>query len=173
MKNLMKTSVLFCSALLIASCFYPKIIRQCPGNRDPNEFMDDLPYFHEVDIAAHGRWESTGIKLEQGQRLGMVAVGEVVVRNDVRSGAVVMGKYVYENMYSDPAGVQCYKDKPKEPLCGRLMARIGKSGEAFPVSNCFFADVVTSGELYLRVENAIPTNNDFYTVFITYGKEKR
>jgi hypothetical protein len=108
-----------------------------------------------ITVPANQQWVATGLTVRKGERIGVVAQGEVQLSPDANDKA-------------QPAGAFSQRKAPGAPapdlLAGALIARIG-NGAAFAIGNQAQVTMPESGPLYLGVnDDSLGDNQGQFTV---------
>jgi hypothetical protein len=96
-----------------------------------------------ITVPANQQWVATGLTVRRGERIGVVAQGEIQLSPDANDKAA-------------PAGAMSQRRAPGSPLsnefAGALIARIG-NGQPFAIGNQAQVTMPESGPLYLGIND--------------------
>jgi len=117
-----------------------------------------------LDVSGRNEWTSTGITVQQGQRVTITASGEVKFSyHDPPEGPEGGGKPCYPN----PA-IHRWTFPAPNLSCHSLVARIGDNGAPFEIGRSTSFRATASGVLYLGVnDNFLGDNSGSWRVAVT------
>ncbi len=100
-------------------------------------------------IYAYRDWQSTGIRIDYGDRVRIAATGEWLYTPDEFHGPAGHPKFPAASFYPISSGAG-----------GALIGRIGESGARFIVGQAVNMQAHEHGILYLRINDDILSDND-------------
>ena len=121
-----------------------------------------------LDVSGRKEWTSTGITVQEGQRVTITATGEVKFsHDDPPEGPNGGGKPCYPN----PA-IHRWTFPAPNLSCHSLLGRIGHDGTPFEIGRSTTFRATASGLLYLGVnDNFFGDNSGSWTVVVTVPPE--
>jgi hypothetical protein len=146
----MKRSILFVLLAFIALIGWCQVPRQEKQGQIEHSMLDD------IQIYAYRDWQSTGLRVHEGDLLTLKAEGS----------------WLYTpNEYNGPEGHRHYQAPSFYPLPsvpgGALIGRIGEDGDPRYVGDSARWRAQSSGMLYLRIDDDVLSDNEgFVTVDI-------
>ena len=152
----MKRSILFVLLALIALTAWCQVPPQEKQGQIEHSALDD------IRIYAYRDWQSTGLRVQQGDLLTLEAEGTWLYTPDE---------------YHGPEGHRHYRAPSFYPLPsvpgGALIGRIGKDGDPRYVGDGVRWQAQSGGMLYLRIDDDILSDNEgFVTVDIQIHSAK-
>ena len=141
----MKGTVVLALLALIA------LLAWCSVPREATRGVIEHERLQGIRIHAYRAWQSTGVRVQQGDRLTIEAEGTWLYTPDE---------------YHGPEGHRIYRAPRFYPLPnvpgGALIGRIGEEGDAFYVGPRWSRHARTGGFLYLRIDDDILLDNKGY-----------
>ena len=141
----MKTSFVLALLALVA------LLAWCSVSREATRGAIDHESLNPTRIYAYRDWQSTGVRVHQGDLLAVEAEGEWTYTPGEVHGPEGHPIYLAPRFYplpSAPGGV--------------LIGRIGEEGDPFHVGRYMYRRVRENGLLYLRIDDDILSDNEGY-----------
>ena len=138
----MRRILLLAGAIVVLVMLPPTLQRTLTVSQAHSEFITKRIY-------AYRDWQSTGVRIDQGDRVEIEAYGEWLYTPDE---------------YHGPAGHPIFPAPSFYPIAngsgGALIGRIGENGPRFVVGERVNTQARAHGILYLRINDDILSDND-------------